>query len=179
VTKTVSGLAWDLPPEDVRKRNDRALAALGILAANRGALLGNRWYTPTMALAFVESFEALGVKSGGDAFVALAARSESENEARFHVAQMLLAKQYAAGGDAITAIEVPNQVGIFRTAGGNAFVPAAADWVAYTDDVEAFAQRPVAGAKQKIVWLTGKASPAAKQGLAAGGWTLRESVALE
>ncbi|HET7845757.1 MAG TPA: hypothetical protein VFL14_16505, partial [Xanthomonadales bacterium] len=179
VTKTVSNLAWDLPPEDVRKRNDQALTTLGIAAGNRSALLGNRWYTPTMALAFVESLKALGTKGGGDAFVALAAKSESESEARFYIAQLVMAKQYAAGGDAIASIEAPGQVGVFRTTGGNAFVPAAADWLALTDGVATFAKTPVAGAKQKFVWLTGKASPAAKQALAAGGWTLREAVALE
>ena len=179
VTKTVSNLAWDLPPEDVRKRNDEALGALGVSAGARGALLGNRWYTPTMALAFVESLKALGAKSGAEAFVALAAKSESESEARFYIAQLVMAKQYAASGDAIASIEAPGQVGIFRTVGGNAFVPAPADWLAHTDGVDAFAKRPVANATQKIVWLTGKASPAAKQALGAAGWTLRESVALQ
>ena len=179
VTKTVSNLAWDLPPEDVRKRNDAELATLGIAEGNRRALLGNKWYTPTMALAFAESFKQLGVKAGGDAFVALAAKAETESEARFYIAQLVMAKQYAAGGDAIKSIEAPGQVGIFRTAGGNAFVPAPADYLSFTDGVEAFAKRPVAGAKQKIAWLTGRASPAAKKGLEAQGWTLRESVALK
>ena len=72
-TKTVSNLAWSLPPEDIREMNDKELAKLGMDEASRSRLLGNRWYTPTMALSFVESMKALGVREGASTFTALAA----------------------------------------------------------------------------------------------------------
>ena len=179
LTKTVSNIAWELPPEDIRKRNDATLSGLGVSDANRKALLGNRWYTPTLALAFAEAAKGLGVRTGADAFTRLASKAESETEARFYIGQLVMAKSYAKGGDAIVSIEAPGEVGIFRTKGGNAFVPASLDWLAWTDGVQAFAKRDHAGAKQKIVWLTGRASAAAKEGLGGAGWTVRESVPLE
>jgi hypothetical protein len=179
LTKTVSNLAWELPPEDIRKRNDAALKAIGVSDANRKALLGNRWYTPTLALAFVEALKATGVKSGADALAGLAAKSESETEARFYIGQLVMAQHYAKAGDGLASIEAPGQVGVFRTRAGHVFVPAPLDHLSWTDGVQAFAKRDHAGAKQKVVWLTGRASAAAKEGLGAAGWTVRESAPLE
>lgn len=177
VTKTVSNLAWELPPADIRARNDQELASFEISKATRDALLNNRWFTPTMALSFVEEMKGLGVRTGTSAFTALAARAESEVEARFFVAQLRMARAYVRTGAKITAIEAPGRVGEFRTANGGLFVPAALDYLSWTDGVKGFAERPRQGAGE--VWLTGRLSPAAAKGLAAAGWKVRENVALD
>lgn len=179
VTKTVSNLAWELPPEDVRARNDAALAGLGIGQDERERLLGNRWYTPTMALALVEELKGLGVRKGGGGFIALAGGAENETEARFYIAQLAMAREYAKGGDAVAAIEVPGRLAGFRTAKGGLFIPAPLDYLSWTEGVKTFAERKDLGAGARVVWLSGRASPKAAQGLKAHGWSLRENVALK
>jgi hypothetical protein len=178
VTKTVSNMAWELPPADIRARNDEGLAAFDIDQATRNALLDNRWYTPTMALSFVEEMKGLGVRKGTSAFTALAARAETETEARFFVAQLRQARAYAKAGNTIAAIEASGRVGEFRTADGKLFVPASLDYLSWTDGVKGFAERDH-GAGTREVWLTGKLSPAASKGLAATGWKVRENVPLD
>jgi hypothetical protein len=179
VTKTVSNLAWELPPEDVRARNDSTLAALGIAQDARDRLLDNRWYTPTMALALVEELKGLGVREGAGAFVALAAGSSSETEARFYIGQLALARDYAKGGESFTAIEPTGKLAAFRTAKGGRFMPAPLDYLAWTEGVKAYAEREGTGSGARVVWLTGVASPSAAKGLKEHGFALRERVELK
>jgi hypothetical protein len=179
VTKTVSNMAWELPPEDVRARNDKELASFEVAQGTREQLLGNRWYTPTMALALVEELKGLGVRKGSSGFVALAAGAASETEARFFIAQLAMARDFAKGGDAIVAIEAPGRLAGFRTAKGGLFIPAPLDYLSWTDGVKTFAERKDLGAGARIVWLTGRFSPIASKGLKANGWALREDVVLK
>ncbi|MEZ5460857.1 hypothetical protein [Dokdonella sp.] len=176
VTRTVSDLAWSLPPEDIRARNEAALHALGVSDANTRALLGNTWYTPTLALALVERLKALKVGSGHDTFVALAATSESETEARFFIEQLRMAHDYSMDGHALAAIETPAQMAVFRTANGGVFAPAALDYVPWSEQVQAFADRHTASKGEHVLWLTGQLSPDARKGLKEHGWSIREHV---
>lgn len=179
VTKTVSNLAWELPPADVRARNEAALEAFGIDDATRDRFLANRWYTPTMALSYVEALKALAVRKGATEFTTLAAGAETETEARFFIAQLRMAHKYAQAGEKIVAIEAPGRVGLFRTATGGLFAPAALDHLSWTEGVKAFAERKDGGSGAHVIWLMGTASPAAAAGLKANGWSLRERVVID
>jgi hypothetical protein len=178
-TKTVSNLAWDLPPEDVHKRNDKELAALKIDEATRSKLLNNRWYTPTMALSFVDAMKALGAVDGNAAFVALAAGAKSEAEARFYIVQLRMANRYVKDGDAIVSVQALGRVGAFRTKGGRLFIPAPVDYLAWTEGVKTFVEGRKAEAGERVVWFSGTASPRASAQLRAAGWRVRDHVALD
>ncbi len=174
VTKTMSNLAWELPPADIRARNAQALGKLGVSSTAANALLDNARFTPTLALDFVDALGKLDAAKGRSEFVTLAASAATESEARFFISQLRMAHAYAGTGNALTAIETPGNIGQFRTAKGGVFVPAALDYVAWTADVERFASRKNAAKGKPVVWLTGKLSPAAKKGFAANGWEVRE-----
>lgn len=178
VTRTVSDLAWTMPPDAVRVRNDEELAAFGVDKAARDRLLGNAWYSPTMGLLLVDELKGLGVRKGAGAFVELAAGAGNETEARFYIAQLAMAREYAKAGDAIAAIEAPGKLAAFRTAKGGFFVPAPLDYLSWTEGVKTFAERKDLGAGPRVVWLTGRFSPTASRGLKEHGWALRENVAV-
>lgn len=178
VTKTVSDLAWTLPPDAVRSRNDEELAKIGVEQAARNRLLGNRWYSPSMGLLLVDELKALGVRKGAGTFVDLAAGAGNETEARFFIAQLAMAREYAKAGDAIAAIEAPGKLAAFRTAKGGLFVPAPLDYLSWTEGVKAFAERKDLGPGPRVVWLTGRPSAAAARGLALNGWRMRADVAV-
>ena len=177
MTKTVSNLAWELPPEDVRKRNDAELAALKVDSATRARLLGNRWFTPTIALSLVEAMKALGTSAGANAFCAHAAGAASESEARFFVSQLRMAQRYGKEGDAIAEMITLGRVGAFRTKSGKTFVAAPLDYLSYTEGVKAFLESNQSG--KRVVWFRGSASPAAANQLRAKGWSVRENVVAE
>lgn len=176
-TKTVSNLAWSLPPADIREMNDKDLASLGVDAASRASLLGNRWYTPTMALSYVEALKALGVREGASAFTALAAGAQSEVEARFYIAQLRMANRFAEDGHTIVAMEPRGRIGAFRTDRDDLFVPAPLDYLTWTEGVKAVvdadAERRV---RSQTVWFTGGASPTATAELRRAGWDARFNV---
>ena len=179
MTRTVSDLAWTMPPDAVRVRNDEELAGFGIGKPARGRLLGNPWYSPSMALLFVDELKALGVRQGAESLVELAAGAGNETEARFFIAQLGMARDYARAGNALAAIEAQGKLATFRTARGGLFIPAPLDYLSWTEGVKAFAERKDLGAGPRVVWLTGHFSPAALRGLKQTGWALRENVALK
>ena len=175
-TKTVSNLAWSLPPASVRERNDGHLAALGVDKAIRARLLDNRWFTPTMALSFVEAMERLDVREGADSFVALAAGAQSEIEARFYIAQLRMADSFAIEGHPIIGMEALGKVGGFRTGSEGLFVPVPLDYLTWSEGVSAFIQRKDSAARTRTAWFTGKVSPKAAAELRKAGWSVRADV---
>ena len=176
-TATVSNLAWDLPPEDIRERNDKDLTAMTVDEGTRKKLLDNRWFTPTMALSFVEALKGLGVRDGANALAALAATSTNEAEARFFITQLRMAQSYAKGGDAIVSLLVIDKTGAFRTASGALFIPAPVDYLSWTEVTKDFVDRKEIATGKRTVWFTGKTSPTAAANLRAKGWNVREQVA--
>lgn len=178
-TKTVSNLAWSMPPEGIRELNDKDLTALGVESADRKRLLDNRWYTPTMALSFVEAMKALNIREGASAFVGLAAGAQSEIEARFYITQLRLAHRFVMDGNHIESMTTRARIGAFHTKGGGLFVPAPLDYLTWTEDVQAVVnERKEAKAAARTLWLTGKASPKATEELRRAGWHTRFEVGL-
>jgi hypothetical protein len=176
-TKTVSDLAWQLPPEDIRKRNQANLAALDVSQSTSNALLNNRIYSPTMALAFVEALKALGVKDGANAFTQLAASAMSETEVRFYIDQLRMANAYKKQ-ERIEKLEVAGKVGTMR-AGSKLFVPMPVDYLSWTEGVKKAVEGKDFGAGESVVWLTGAASPRARDGLREARWTVRDYAPLD
>jgi hypothetical protein len=171
-TKTVSNLAWQLPPEDIRTRNRNDLEAMNVSGSTRDAFLGNGSYTPTLALAYVEALKALGVKEGAGDFTQLAAGAASETEARFYIDQLRMAAVYGKS-ERIGKLAAAGQVGVMH-AGNKLFVPMPVDYLAWTDGVKSAIQGDRFGSGARVAWFSGAVSPNARKGLEAAGWTVRE-----
>lgn len=171
-TKTVSNLAWQLPPEDIRARNQEDLAAMNVSRSTRDAFLGNGSYTPTLALAFVDALKALGVKEGAGDFTQLAAGAASETEARFYIDQLRMAAAYGKG-ERIGKLGVAGQVGVMH-AGNKLFVPMPVDYLSWTDGIKSAVQGDRFGSGARVAWFSGTLSPNARKGLEGAGWSVRE-----
>ena len=66
-----------------------------------------------------------------------------------------------------------------ETADGAVVVPAAVDYVSWTERVASFAGRPdLASAKARRLWLAGTLSPRARQELTAREWAIDEGVSI-
>ncbi len=142
---SVNNLVWQLPPADIAKKNDAALAKMGLAEPARKAFLKNRFFTPTIQTAFVGALEALGSARGRDKAVALAtSEAESEDDARFFRRSAALLAQYHAKVEPIASVEARRRVFVGRTASGALVVPAGFDYLTWTADVEQADEGPFA-----------------------------------
>jgi hypothetical protein len=88
----------------------------------------------------------------------------------------ILARQHQ--NTPITRLRVAGTL-LAETAQGALVVPAAVDYVSWTERVAGFVERPdIAGAKARRLWLAGKLSPRARQELTARRWTIEEGVSI-
>lgn len=83
--RRISRVVWDVPPTEVRRRNDRRLAALGCGEAERRRFLRNGRFTPTLQTALVDALVELQPASGCIDMIELAAAVDAEVEVRYLV----------------------------------------------------------------------------------------------
>lgn len=176
-TKTVSDIAWQLPPADIRARNQTNLAAMNVSQPTSDALLNNTTYTPTLALAFVEALKMLDVRDGADKFTQLASQASTETEARFYIDQLRLAIVYKKT-DRIASLDVAGKIGVMR-AGDRLFAPVPVDYLSWTEGVMAAVESRNFEARERVLWLTGTASRRAHEGLREAHWDVREYAPVE
>jgi hypothetical protein len=137
------------------------------------AFVTNRWLTPTLSVPLVENLEQMRSAKGRVAVVALASTVAGEAEARFMVNAVSMARQAGSERDPVVAIELSKRILVVRTRDGRVTIPAPVDYVVWTDRVKAFAAQGAKGPPRRIA-VTGIASPRAREGLQATGWTLDE-----
>jgi hypothetical protein len=134
-------------------------------------------FTHTIRLALVDSLIALGPGPGRSDVIDWALTSTSETQSRFMAGSVaILARHHQAMP--ITKIRVAGTI-LGETADGVVVVPAAVDYVSWTERVASFAARPdLAGAQPPRLWIAGKLSPHTRQELLARQWTIEEGVSV-
>lgn len=173
----VSDLVWDMTPGDLRVRMETHLKGLGIAQDPIDRFLRQPSFTHTIRLALVDSLVALGPGPGRSDVVDWALTASSETQARFMAGSVaILARHHQAVP--VTRVRVAGTV-LGETADGAVVVPAAVNYVSWTERVAGFAARPdLTGAKPTRLWIAGKLSPRARQELLARKWTIEEGVSI-
>jgi hypothetical protein len=176
-TATVGGLVWGADPEAVRKTNEARLAELGVPAAVASRYLINGNYTLTSQTRFVAALHAVKARGCAD-YVDAAAEAEDEREGLFFVESAELLAAYHRQGPVAAVLEDSRALVARRGARAVALLPV--DWLRWTDGLEDAAAEIAARARRELgataleIRLSGTATPAAKTGLAAMGWTMTE-----
>ena len=173
-TSTVSNLVWEKSPEDVRTINEGRLAAMGADANTIRAFVTNRWFPPTLSVPFVDNLAQLLHVKGRAALVALASPAASEGEARYMVNVADMARKLGLAEGEPVAIDLTRRIVQVQTRGGRMVVPAPVDYIVWTEPVKQFAQRASTPRLRREILVSGAASPSAREGLTATGWTLKE-----
>ena len=139
------------------------------------ALIKNPWYSLSVLTSLVRALDRLSGVNGRPAVVALAATATTEDQARFlaNAVEMLAAQQQT--GAPLAQVGASGTV-IGWTSGGAPLVPAAVDYVAWTERVAGFAGRPDLQGTSGSLWITGRMSPEAQRQFAALGWTIHQNV---
>jgi hypothetical protein len=130
--------------------------------------------TPTLSVPFVEHLAQLPAAKGRAAVVALASSVASEGEARFMGNAVAMAHQISTEREPVVALDLAGRIMVVRTRGGRVEVPAPVDYVVWSDQVRAFAERKNLKRAHRNILVTGIASARAREGLQATGCSVQE-----
>jgi hypothetical protein len=173
----VSDLVWDMTPGDLRVRMQGQLKSLGVEQDPIDRFFRQRWFTNTIRLALTDGLVALGPGPGRPDVIAWALTAESETQARFMAGSVAILARHHQTAAPIARVKVAGTV-LGETAGGAVVVPAAVDYISWTERIATFAGRPDLAVKDRRVWLAGRLSPRARQELTARKWTIEEGVSI-
>jgi hypothetical protein len=174
----VSDLVWVMTPGDLHVGMEQRLKDLGVEQEPIDRFLRQEWFTDTIRLALVDSLVALGAGPGRPDVIDWALMAHSETQARFMAGSVaILARHHQMAGP-ISWMRVAGTV-LGETAEGAVVVPAAVDYVSWTERVANFAARhELTSAKARRLLLAGTLSPRARQELTARMWTIEEGVSI-
>ncbi|HET6897624.1 MAG TPA: hypothetical protein VFK70_04725, partial [Vicinamibacteria bacterium] len=176
---TIGDLVWSKDPEELRKINEARLAEIGVSkpVASRYFVNGN--YTLTMQTRLIAALHAVKVQGCAD-YIDTAADAEDEREALFFVesAEMLAELNKTEPVSALLG----DSRGVVAKRGARAVALLPVDWVRWTEEIQRVMTESAARARQELgvtsleMRITGTVTAAAKAGLRAQGWTVKEHV---
>ena len=167
------------PPTDLRAMNRQKLAAMRVEPNVAELFIDNAVFSPRQQTLLVGALEEMTATADRGSFVRIVVPTHEPDLAFF---QQRRAEMYAGYVRNVGPIERFVQVGHFavgRTPGRAMVVCAPVDHVLWTEALarvaEAFGRRArELGLGEKHLWLTGTASPMAREQLRQQGWTLHE-----
>jgi hypothetical protein len=103
----------------------------------------------------------------------------TEYQARFLVTSLRMLTQWSQQNGQITRIQVRGVL-VAHDQDGTVIVPAPVDYVSWTPRIAGFATDPeLLDLQNRVLWITGKLTPLARQQLTANGWTLSQGPLLQ
>ena len=172
-TTMLSDWVWDMPPGDLKVRNERSLKAMGVSQEEVDLLLRQPYFTLTLQTRLVKALERMNKTAGRAGIMPLANTVTSFDQSRFVVEAMEMLAEYHEKTAPLKNIE--KQAPFTAKSGAGALVAAGpVDLVSWTERVQHFAARTDLKGKPRIILLRGEATPRAKQELTRLGWTVRE-----
>jgi hypothetical protein len=174
-SRKINKLVYDLPPEDVKKRNAEELKKIGIESDTARNFLRNATFTPTMQTAVVDLIAANWQAEGWKDLLRYLRYVDSEIEARFIVNALHLGAAQPGGNKVVTVMLVGVNP-VFVLADGTYLVPATVDYVHYNAKFKAFLGEPQLRGKTVLLAIAGKLSPTAERAIAARGWSAQVGV---
>jgi hypothetical protein len=176
-TATIGDLVWSKDPEELRKINEARLTEIGVSKQGASRYLVNGNYTLTMQTRLIAALHTVKVKGGAD-YIDTAADAEDEREALFFVESA----EWLASMDKTEPVSalLGDSRGIVAKRGTRAVALLPVDWVRWTEEIQRITTESAARAREELavtsleMRITGTATAAAKTGLRAEGWTVKE-----
>jgi hypothetical protein len=165
---------YDTPPGDLINAAIAAFKETGAGEPQVNALVKNRNYSLSVLSALAAGMMRLKGTNGLASLVDFAATPKTEDEARFVAGTVNMLARYHESVERIAQVTAPGPI-IGRTASGAVVVPAAADYVAWTERIARAGQRADLKAPKRTVWVSGRVSQHARKELTQRGWTVDES----
>jgi hypothetical protein len=168
-------LVLELPPEDLRARNDERLEALGANEELRYDFLQFGRFSPSLQTALVDQLDAIKPSDGVDALLEIAMMAANEVEARFIVNTLKLARAYLGERAAGARIVGVGAILALDSVDGERVFALPVDRLSWTEDTARwFAQPALWEHPQRSLVASGSISMRAQRALSRQGWSLFE-----
>ena len=177
-SRQINRLVYDLPPEDVKKRNATELQKVGIESDTARNFLRNSTFTPTLQTAVVDQIISNWQAEGWKDLLRYLRYVDSEIEARFIVNALRLVATQPAENKVVSVMMV-GATPVFTLNDGTLLVPAPVDYVHYNDKFKAFLGEPQLRGKTVHIAISGKLSSDAERAVAARGWSAMSGVGFQ
>lgn len=163
VGQRLDRLVWEVPPADIRHRNESLLMAAGFRGPSIRRFLRNPAFTPGLQITMSDYLAALADIPGSEHLLSLAGRAQDELEARtlIRTAGMALAAGERFG--AIERLHVSAEGKWVRHRDRSLSLLLPFDYLSHTRELEALLVLPEPGGGAVRAVLAGQASPAARR----------------
>ncbi|HJU11494.1 MAG TPA: hypothetical protein VJ728_11485 [Candidatus Binataceae bacterium] len=167
-------LIYQTPKADLILLVERKLRHIGLSSTEIAAFSHNNAIPLSLQVAAVRDLETLGPIRGRRSAAVALSNVVTEYQARFLVTSLRMLVQWSQQNSQIARIQVRGVL-IGRDQDGTVIMPAPVDYVSWTPRIAGFATDPeLLGLQNRVLWITGKMTPLARQQLTSNGWTLRE-----
>ncbi|MGE4071673.1 MAG: hypothetical protein AB7E72_10905 [Lysobacterales bacterium] len=171
-------LVWELPPEDLKRRNLEVLADLGIAGKPaRDLVRRSKAFTLTQQTEFVELLRLpLFAPARGELFD-LALAAEREIHARFLIDAMRMLKNVAEDEHRTRAqATVIGASPALRLRDGSYVMALPVDYLYWSPEIAQFVWRDDLIGRRNRILVTGSVSPQALDAFSQAGWIVRERI---
>jgi hypothetical protein len=185
LANSVKNVLKDEPPQRLRIRNDETLTKIGITEDLRKRFLDHPSFTPRQFTIICANLDALGGVGGRDALLTVALSAQDEAAANFYTAMVQLLRGYHQTVSPLTSITALNRITVAQAGTGQAVIALPLDRLIWTDRVDQVSGHlksgyAAQGFNGKVdLWLTGTASPRARQELSGRGASVTENAHLK
>jgi hypothetical protein len=167
-------MVYETPRADLIIFVQKKLKSMGLSQEEIVAFTSNTAIPLSLQVKAVRDLETLGNIPGRRSVAVALGNMMTEYQARFVVTSLDMLNQWSQQRSPITRIRAPGLL-VARDQNGTSIVPAPVDYVSWTPRIAGFATDPELMAMQnRVLWITGKMTPLARQQLTANGWELRE-----
>ena len=165
---------WDTPAGDLVNMAEARVRATGATPDQVQALMANPQYSLSSLWSLALAFDRLKDVPGRDQVVEFAALPETQDEVKFVVGSVNMLARYHEAVARIARVAAPGPIK-GETASGAIVLPAPVDYISWTDTLGRIVPTQDFQAPEKILFLSGRASPLARKNLTTRGWTINES----
>jgi hypothetical protein len=167
-------LVYQTPKADLILLVQKKLRNIGLSQEEIAAFTTNTAIPLSLQVTAVKNLEALGNIPGRRAAAVALANMMTEYQARFIVTSLHMLNRWSQQRSPITRIQAPGIL-VARDQNGTEILPAPIDYLSWTQRIAGFATDPQLKVRRKrVLWITGKMTPLARQQLSANGWSVRE-----
>jgi hypothetical protein len=168
-------LVYQTPKADLIILVQKKLKNIGLSQEEIVAFTSNTAIPLSLQVKAVKDLEALGNIPGRRAAAVALGNVMTEYQARFIVMSLHMLDQWSQQRSPITRIRVSGVL-VARDQNGTTLLPAPVDYLSWTQRIAGFATDPQLKTRHnRVLWITGKMTPLARQQLTANGWSLREA----
>jgi len=168
-------LVYQTPKADLILYVERKLRGMGLTNAEIAAFSHNAAIPLSLQVSAVRDLGALGPVRGRRAAAVTVSNVVTEYQARFLVTSLKMLGQWSRQRSPITRIQALGVL-VAHDQSGTVILPAPVDYVSWTPRIAGLATDPeLLGLHHRVLWITGKMTPLARQQLIANGWKLHEA----